>query len=666
MIKKIWQSRYTTVFLLLVFATFLVTAILVNFGPPSPKKIIFRLILMGILVAHLITVYPTQISKLLFAPAVKPTPQNKKKIKKESPTYYIWITLALVITAVLNLLNITTFVTADEPKWVLTRIPTFVYELVNLNWHKLFISDKPGISLSWIVASGFIFSKNFKSVLTNPYFSYCSTSYCTDHLAGKIMGDPQLLFWSRLPLIVTNVLLLLWLTLLVKKCVNSPAASLVFLILTATNPTIRGMTAIINPDSLSWFFPLGFFLTFFLYLKEKRSLFLWQSSLIFALGALNKFNFLIVYPLTVLLVPLGFLFFGHSFRFTVASFFRVFLLSWLISLIFWPYLLLAPQKYLAITIFKPLFRQIFLPITFLFVVYFWLGIYLEKTLIKQRALLIRSLIILPLLLGSLILATLYYTPHLPSVAKGTKVIAPFTSLVVNNFFYHIYSQTTLTFIVYLFCLASVFYISLKPNKQLTTSQFLACTSLLFILIFLLGSAASSHQTSPRYQIAVFPFVSLLIVSSSTWLDKLEFKKLTNLIIFAFFSINVWLLKPFLPYYLLYHNHLLPPGKLVFDGWGLGGYEAAQYLNKKPNAKNLKVYASYEGFKPFFKGQTLNSNTIPSFYSIDYFVIFKQGEKSIIIGNNPLENKFWREKAPAEFQFSINKVPVVKVIKNKSQ
>ena len=100
-------------------------------------------------------------------------------------------------------------------------------------------------------------------------------------------------------------------------------------------------------------------------------------------------------------------------------------------------------------------------------------------------------------------------------------------------------------------------------KKVDAFQSLSIVSLLFILSYLAGSAATGHITSPRYQIPVFPVVSLLIATTIIpWVEALDRKKLLMSGVAVATVVNFALVIPFAPYYLFYNNDALPKGKLV--------------------------------------------------------------------------------------------------------
>ena len=619
-----------------------------NFGQPSPTKVIIRLCFTLLFATHLLTVYPAFFKKLLFGTEERILPSIK--FPRLTDSFYLPAIGILIVSFFARLYRVTEFLTVDESKWLVNRVPTFFTELMSFNWQNLLISDKPGITLAWLVKIGLIF--------TNKEGSY------------EFMSTPELLLAGRLPLIIANIAFLFGLAILVKRVMKSNMAALLFLALTATNPNIMGMATIVNPDSIGWFFPLATILLFFLYLRDRRPWDLALVSLVFAGGALNKFNALVVLPFLPLFAVLYFIFAETNskdyFRFAAKGIARMYILAWGISTVLWPYLLLAPQQYLKQTLLRPVIKPLFIPIILSLVLFAVFGDAIGAFLTKQNSRIKRAILIGVPAISLILIAMTFWmtpgTPGLPSVAKGTNVDAPFIDLVFSNYYYHVYSQTTLTLALYL--IATILVVSYAFRlKKVDVFQSLSVVSLLFILSYLAGSAATGHITSPRYQIPVFPVVSLLIATTIIpWVEALDRKKLLMSGVAVATVVNFALVIPFAPYYLFYNNDALPKGKLVFDGWGLGGYEAAQFLNNLPNAEKLTVYASYPGFSGFFKGQSLGMKEDPFSKSVDYMVIFKQSDNRIIIGEDLEKNLLWRHDVKPEYQLIYNGVPVVKVVK----
>lgn len=644
--KTIWTSKVTTAALLLVGAGGFAASILYSLGPPAPAKVMVRFAFSVVVFAHVLTVYPGHFRRVLFGS--KERLVDLRDREKASPSFYLMSGAVLTAGFLARVWSLASFLDVDEPKWLIYRIPDFFNNLLAFAWQDLLISDKPGVTLAWLTEVGLLFTNKEGN--------------------GLNLARPELLLASRLPLVIANILLLFWLTSLVRRATKSEPVALLFLVLTSTNPTIMGMARVVNPDSISWFFPLATALAFFLYLRENRPWDLAVCGFLFACGVLNKFNMLIILPFLPILAVVYYLFLEPKpdrlfFKNTAAAIARVYLAGWIFATILWPYLILAPWQYLNLTLLKPMIKPLALPLLVTLLVFWVFNDALEKGLqrssrfLKTSALIASSTISLALI-GAMIRST----PSLPSVERGTKVMAPFAKLVINNYYFHIYSQTTLTVILYVLALIGLAAATLPRNKP-TPSLSLGLISVLFVLFYLTGSAATHHLTSPRYQIPVFPAVALLISAILVPIvARVAGAKFVKVSLAGATILSFALVLPFAPYYLLHHNNFLPVGRLVFDGAGIGGYEAAQYLNKKPNAKKIRAFTSYPGFGGFFVGQTIPRDGDPFNPPVDYLVIFQQSAKQTIIGSNPKTDYYWRHQAKDEWQMLVNRVPVVKIVK----
>lgn len=86
--------------------------------------------------------------------------------------------------------------------------------------------------------------------------------------------------------------------------------------------------------------------------------------------------------------------------------------------------------------------------------------------------------------------------------------------------------------------------------------------------------------------------------------NIQYRIICVALLFGFYLL---LLFPLNSHYLSYYNPLFGGGKtaekLTVVGWGEGLREAAEHLNQKPNAANLKVAAFYpDSLQPYFKGE----------------------------------------------------------------
>jgi len=85
---------------------------------------------------------------------------------------------------------------------------------------------------------------------------------------------------------------------------------------------------------------------------------------------------------------------------------------------------------------------------------------------------------------------------------------------------------------------------------------------------------------------------------------------------AFSVVSIYLISPF---YFSYTNELLPKTYIINGAWGYGGYEAAQYMNSLPDAKNLKLWTDAYGVCEFFVGKCIHKAKVDTQkYTIDYY------------------------------------------------
>ncbi|MCX6761917.1 MAG: phospholipid carrier-dependent glycosyltransferase [Candidatus Moranbacteria bacterium] len=166
-------------------------------------------------------------------------------------------------------------------------------------------------------------------------------------------------------------------------------------------------------------------------------------------------------------------------------------------------------------------------------------------------------------------------------------------------------------------------------------KFLILLAVLFSVLLLLFGASSFEQAKiiseanlrVFYNFHRFIF-SLIVLSAVAFSTKiiytfLSWKKLRSLSYSGIYAlvlissfVSIWLIKP---YYFSYSNDFLPKKYIITSGWGYGGYEAAQVLNKLPNAENTTVWADSYGFCEFYVGKCIHKIKIRTAeYPIDYF------------------------------------------------
>jgi hypothetical protein len=96
-----------------------------------------------------------------------------------------------------------------------------------------------------------------------------------------------------------------------------------------------------------------------------------------------------------------------------------------------------------------------------------------------------------------------------------------------------------------------------------------------------------------------------------------------------------------PHYFIYTNTLLPDRYLLFHSWGYGGYEAAQYLNQKPNAENLTLWTDSYGVCEFFVGKCIKKQKLDvEKYPVDYILRTLRGQVAPKFPHNREDKPEW--------------------------
>jgi hypothetical protein len=152
--------------------------------------------------------------------------------------------------------------------------------------------------------------------------------------------------------------------------------------------------------------------------------------------------------------------------------------------------------------------------------------------------------------------------------------------------------------------------------------------------------------APNYAITVGVLTALIGLVVYSIRKFYPYKKISKipkiLLLFIFLMANIGSIMLIKPFYFSYTNDLLPKNYIISGAWGYGGYEAAEYLNALPNAKNLTLWADVYGVCEFFVGKCIHKAKVDVAKNpIDYYF---QSLQSTIGMNfpHPMENKpVWR-------------------------
>jgi len=524
----------------------------------------------------------------------------------------VWHSLFVVAVCSLFLLfglyHLGEFITVDEESFWLGKGSVFYNAVKDGAWGKTYLIDKPGVTIALL--SGLAdFFMNPSQYYHSPRFSYY-------------------LFWWRFPIALFNFFLLFLIYHFLKKLLNKDCAAII-LTLIALNPVLIGISQIVNPDATLWSTAFLAFLTFLLYVKNSAKKYIVYSGIFFGLALLTKFPAIIYYPLFFIILHLEYLFNTIDKKLFIKKFFGlsgIYVISVFVYLIFLPAcwinikllvilllrgsvssLVLCPEKY------------IFWPLT----VFAFLELLLFKGRLTEFA------------------RTKFNLDTVAILIEGGLVVLAFFGFILFNFFllphevelwheggkYDIFRVLpaslvtmflTMTVPLSLGLLLSSIVVFFKKCREEIGKATLSVLIYSFLLIFsfIIGASILGFRAEPRYQIILFPVYALI---SGIIFAKVFDKK--AIVVSAVLVLSLFAVVRSIPFYLCYANILNIKNYVIFHGWGMGGFEMAQYLNSLPNAEKIKIWTDQEGVKPFFLGKTYFRRPDPfTIKNLDYLVL----------------------------------------------
>ncbi len=551
---------------------------------------------------------------------------------------HLFLGLILVSYFAFGLYHVTQFITADEHYWVYERIPQYWKAIAEHKWKKTFINDKPGVSLALVSGIGYFLHPD-------------STKHCEQNddkfYTCKTDETETLYFAFRLPILLINGVLLILCFFLISKLTNSWIA-LWSTMLIALSPILLGISQIVNPDALLWSFgSIGIF-SFLVVLKYPEKKYIALAALFTGLALLSKYTAIILLPFYLLLITAYFLIapdeelptpratlLRQLFSFSIIAIVALGILCF-----FLPAILLNPKTlglFFATIPDKtpPLIAASVPLILFLIDTCF----FHSRFLIKLRAFCRKHLhfaFVIPaffLFLFTFVILTRHLFPdwniftQIPFDIKNI-TNSRYYGIPLNTFQSFLLEWSPLVFSltpITLFGLGNLWIHTLrsKNNQYLFLSSLLPLLILIYISILL----HSNILATVRYTILLYPIFSVL-AALGFWHIAKRFAKyplsklLITALIFIASVVSIIFIRPF---YFNYTNLLLPQKIIINDAWGYGGYEAAQYLNTLPNAKNSAIWSDYYGVCEFFVGRCLTAYTFDKEkIKPDYYVLTRRG------------------------------------------
>ena len=244
--------------------------------------------------------------------------------------------------------------------------------------------------------------------------------------------------------------------------------------------------------------------------------------------------------------------------------------------------------------------------------------YLKPIVLWCAAFLIASILILP----SFAISPLGVIGSLTEFFRSDD----YTSLHVSSKTYYLgtlaFFSTPLQLIS---LLALPFILILRPFKRSSKTLIATIVPLIFAALFVI-MMSSGTKMGDRYILPVFLILDVFIVTTAWQLFQSTSKKVKNATLVIFILGITWQTTDIIklhPHYLAYTNPITRPflnNRRM--GWGEGLDIAAQYLNQKPNAKDLTIATIYPTeFKHSFIGQTVPAHQ-HDHEQVDYVVLYR--------------------------------------------
>ncbi len=623
---------------------------------------------------------------------------NKKQNEKKSESKSLLVAslllfLPLAFYFYFGWQHLGQFETADEHYWIYSnitnnnywnynngRIEQYWQAIASHDWKKTRINDKPGVTLAYVSGIGPSLLDNLNKQMDS------GAVFLTKSTKAQIVN-----IYFRLPILIFNGLFIFALFYLIKKLAGSSWIALLSATFILLSPIIVGISQIVNPDSLLWELGFASILSFLIFLKDKTKKYAAWSSVFLGLALLTKYTSVILLPFFLAIV-LAYLI-ENSHKWNLEEFSqnaKRYSLGYLLIILgaLAIYAVLMPDNLLEFNHFLSGsigFKGMASLFVFLFILALavWLDAKFWKSKIARWTAQNTYFLEKYFKLALFILLPLVFTIIILNTISGKDLfqlfVIPFDGSV-KHVFGHISGGKVflmqllpLTFSLSPLVILSLFYFSWKNWKN-SEFQWIGFVFYFFILVFVIASSQQKVLLSVRYSIMMYPPVFALAAIGIYQFFKFDAKKLSfRLIVFVgviiISLIGLWSTKPF---YFNYTNLLLPKNYLISDGWGYGGYEAAQYLNALPGASQMRIWADYNGICLFFNGQCqANKVTMEDIQKKDaalpafaYFVSTRRGRILDGIFWKKLENEY---ASKLIWNFTINGRPAnfVKIYKTKT-
>lgn len=615
---------------------------------------------------------------------------NMEKNRFEKIAVVLLLLASVAAFFAFGLFHLTKFETTDEHLWKYGRIKQYWQAIGNQDWEKTYINDKPGVTIAIFSGVGLLFEsdpENHRNVFLSEdkkerlkFFNVSDTNFIN--------------FIFRFPILILATLSLFAFFWLGHKAFDSLWLALFSTMFLALNPILIGITQIINPDSYLWIFGGLSVFAYLAFLNKKERKFLVLTGVFMGFAMLSKYTSLILFLFFSLVL------FAKTFFYTrkdnqmsnwkillkeILNLILVFVMALVIFSIFLPAVFAHPA-YLTKGVAQFFKRGNFVPAVVISLAALSSIIIFRKKIFSSSVNFLASnrkkIMIVVCLLFLIVSAVM-----LINVWAGQKII-PFDELRdaayanepkkfyfgkefkklgtlekdIKLFFLEaypfIFSLVPLSFFL------SLFVASKGVFGKIRNHSFVISFSVLFFsLIYFFMTLTVRVVANVRYSIVLqFLFALLSAVALVELLESLKLKErkhfiAAGLLVLICGCYSLWNIRPF---YFSYESPLLPKKFTINSSWGSGFYEAAEYLNSKPNAEKMLIWSNSATICPFFKGKCLDSRKIDlSKSKPDYFVVSKRGvikERNRFIFINPdyqgKPSKWYFDNLESNYEWSL--------------
>lgn len=573
-------------------------------------------------------------------------------LPKKNPEHLHWTTLFL-LAAVLGgyfffaLAHVGKFQTADEDLWyadpVTGRIHEYWHAMENKDWERTRINDKPGVTTALLGYWGYKHD-------TDPEIKLLDD--------GKFVKRSNPVFYERsiylfqLPFVIANGILLFVLFWLVWAYTRNDVFALLLTGLVALTPILIGISQIVNPDATIWSTGFVALFAYLVFLKTAHFRWLLIASPLLGLALLSKYGAAILLFFTFFLTFAQPFFHLETFsdRKRYANTVIKLLLGWVLFIagaigvfaLLMPAAILHPEFIYDGTIgFKHSkdISGVLLAMQIVFGAFLFDAIVLRGRaffFVFQKIRFLRpvSLLLFSFLFLGLAGFTLFnwgWHNHFNfvDVPFDTGTGKDFTKL---DFQWKPFLELKpLVFTAVPAVLFSAFFALLFLGWKRNRYTFLLFAFTTFIVCFYAAILVQNILVHGRYSVLLYPALAgLATIAIAVVSEKISpnfwIRTLATLPLLACSAYAAWISAPF---QFNYTSDLLPLQQNVTGAWGLGGYEAAQYLNALPDAENMIIWTDYEGVCPFFKGGCIKGSIVKWYNGeklsgFDYAVASRRG------------------------------------------